>query len=299
MEPTWTIFMKDVDLGEPTSFLDHVYFGCTQECVKSAKILWQTTDKFDPRISAGAKENCRPGLQGNLMQKQYFLGPTTWKVMQRNALKDVANLRIKQLRSYTKSQLHAWMTINVKKKKMKSVGELSTVCSQIVLKCLYLACIGRPDISWSVNKLVRAVTKWTKSCDRRLHRLISYISSHKWISAVLLCRKHSTTMQTWIVSRLWFCRRPWGIKINIRRCLVYFRKSHVCAIKLDVQETDFSFTQFYRSWNHFSRCRFTHRRYSRSHSLGFGVEVFHSAPNRTDGPKTMEKPVGSCWAKHA
>ena len=49
-----------------------------------------------------------------------------------------------------------------------------------------------------------------------------------------------------------------------------FRKSHVCANKLDVQETDFSFTQFYRSSNHFSRCRFTHGRYSRSHSLGFG-----------------------------
>ena len=29
---------------------------------------------------------------------------------------------------------------------MKSVGELSHVCSQIVLKCLYLARIGRPDI---------------------------------------------------------------------------------------------------------------------------------------------------------
>ena len=43
-----------------------------------------------------------------------------------------------------------------------SVGELSTVCSQIVLKCLYLARVGRPDILWSVNKFARAVTKWTK-----------------------------------------------------------------------------------------------------------------------------------------
>ena len=56
-----------------------------------------------------------------------------------------------------------------------SVGELSTVCSQIVLKCLYLARIGRPDILWSGNKLARAVTKWTKACDKRLARLISYI----------------------------------------------------------------------------------------------------------------------------
>ena len=60
------------------------------------------------------------------------------------------------------------------------VGELSQVCSQIVLKCLNLARIGRPDILWSVNKLARPITKWTKACDKRLNRLISYISSHMW-----------------------------------------------------------------------------------------------------------------------
>ena len=62
-----------------------------------------------------------------------------------------------------------------KEEETKSVGELSNVCSQIVLKCLYLARIGRPDILWSVNKLARSITKWTKACDKRLNRLISYI----------------------------------------------------------------------------------------------------------------------------
>ena len=63
---------------------------------------------------------------------------------------------------------------------MKSVGDLSQVCFQIVLKCLYLARIGRPDILWSVNKLARSITKWTKACDKRLNRLISYIHhTHK------------------------------------------------------------------------------------------------------------------------
>ena len=61
-----------------------------------------------------------------------------------------------------------------KEEEMKSVGELSPVCSQIVLKCLYLARIGRPDFLWSVNKLARSITKWTKACDKRLNRLISY-----------------------------------------------------------------------------------------------------------------------------
>ena len=64
------------------------------------------------------------------------------------------------------------MTHHFKEEEMKSVGELSHVCSQIVLKCLYLARIGRPDILWSVNKLARSITKWTKACDKRLNRLI-------------------------------------------------------------------------------------------------------------------------------
>ena len=58
---------------------------------------------------------------------------------------------------------------------LKSVGESSKVCSQIVLKCLYLARIGRPDVLRSVKKLARSITKWTKACDKRLSRLISHI----------------------------------------------------------------------------------------------------------------------------
>ena len=78
-----------------------------------------------------------------------------------------------------------------KEEELKSVGELSKVCSQIVLKCLYLAPIGRLDILWSVNKLARSITKWTKACDKRLSRLISYIhhtSEYKQYCHVGKCR---------------------------------------------------------------------------------------------------------------
>ena len=67
------------------------------------------------------------------------------------------------------------MTINHFKDKNEYVGELSTVCSQIVLKCLHSARIDRPDVLWSVNKLAQSITKWTKACDKRLSRWISYI----------------------------------------------------------------------------------------------------------------------------
>ena len=97
-----------------------------------------------------------------------------WKVMQRNAWNDFSNWRIKQHSNSTMLQLHALMTINPKKKKW----DLSENCQRfahIFLKCLYLARIGRPDISWSVNKLARGIIKWTRACDKRSARLIAYI----------------------------------------------------------------------------------------------------------------------------
>ena len=65
-----------------------------------------------------------------------------------------------------------------KEEEMKSVGELSHVCSQIILKCLYLARIGRLDILWSVNKFARSITRWTKACDKRRKRLILIFIIH-------------------------------------------------------------------------------------------------------------------------
>ena len=80
-----------------------------------------------------------------------------------------------------------------KEEELKSVGELSHVYSQIVLKCLYLARIGRPDNLWSVNKLARSITKWTRACDKRLYRLISYI--HHTCEYKQLCYVGNTAKQ--------------------------------------------------------------------------------------------------------
>ena len=54
IDPMWNGLNKEVDLGEPTSFLEHVYFGCTQrQCQISKDIVDNYRTMFESRISAG------------------------------------------------------------------------------------------------------------------------------------------------------------------------------------------------------------------------------------------------------
>ena len=143
-------------------------------------------------------------------------GPTTWKDMLKHALRDTANWRTRKWSNFTKFRILVWMTTNSSKEELGSVGELSEVCSQIVLTCLYLARIRRPDILWSVNKLAKIDSgMWqTTSQAYFLH------SSHKRFPTMLSCGKHGTALQTGFVSRPRLCWRSWGLEINLRWSLV-------------------------------------------------------------------------------
>ena len=126
-------------------FLTMYIWVALKESFKSSKILWRTTEMCsNSGFLLEPKKNYRPEIHGNLMQKQYLLGPMTWKVTQRSAWKDIANFRIKHLNNCTKVATPCMDDHQFQKAFIESVGELSTVCSQIVLKCLYLARFGRP-----------------------------------------------------------------------------------------------------------------------------------------------------------
>ena len=57
LNPMWKKLMKLVDLGEPTSFLDHENLGCTRrECKSNESIKEEYNKMFESRISAGATE---------------------------------------------------------------------------------------------------------------------------------------------------------------------------------------------------------------------------------------------------
>ena len=170
LDPMWKVLNKEVDLGEPTSFLDHANLGCTQrQCQISKDFVDNYRTMFELRISPEEQRN------NHYLNIFVFLhGLVIWEVMQKKCVE-----RYCELANRSTQQLYKVSTPCIDdhhfKEKMKSVGELSQVCSQIVLKCLYLARIGRPDILWSVIQLARSITKWTKAYDKSLNRLISYI----------------------------------------------------------------------------------------------------------------------------
>ena len=123
----------------------------------------------------------------------------------KNALSDTSNWQTKKVEQLFKVSSPCVDDHQFKQEELETVGELSEVCSQFVLKCLYLARIGRPDTLLSVNKLARSVTKCTQACDSRLAGLISYI--HQTNDFRQCCRMGNTALQTGFVSRLKLCWR--------------------------------------------------------------------------------------------
>ena len=84
------------------------------------------------------------------------------------------NSRTKRQSNFTRSQLPAWMIITSRRwnsNQLEIVKSMLTYCLEMIrYRTNWQTCI-----LWSVNKLTRSVTKWTRACDRRLARLIAYI----------------------------------------------------------------------------------------------------------------------------
>ena len=159
LDPMW--FLKEVDSGEPTSFLVHVHLGCThRQCEIRKDIVDNYRTMFESRISAGGIEKLPYTQNLRISSWSYDMVGHAKKCVERHC--ELANKTTQQLYKVSTPCIDDH---HLKQEETQFVGELSNTCSQIVLKCLYLTRIGRHDILWSVNKLARSITKWTKTCD--------------------------------------------------------------------------------------------------------------------------------------
>ena len=55
-------------------------------------------------------------------------------------------------------------------------GQLEEHACAVLMKLLWGARLGRPDVLRAITHLATLVSKWSKACDRMLHRLMAYVS---------------------------------------------------------------------------------------------------------------------------
>ena len=178
--------------------------------------LWMQSyawTEFQRLISVVCTQRCLNREQqknyqdGKSHMRKFQRGRTTWKHMLKKAWNDIANWQVKRQSNYKRFPVLAWTITKLRKKSWKNIGELSEVCSQVVLKCMELARMGGPDIVWSVSKFARSVTKWTQACLRRLARLISYIHHTSGTDSIVMWVTRLSIVDE-LVPRLRFCWRP-------------------------------------------------------------------------------------------
>ena len=93
---------------------------------------------FESRFSAGATEKLPYSENISISSWSYDMEGHAKKCVERYC--ELANKTTQQLYKVSTPCIDDH---HFKEEDLKSVGELSKVCSQIVLKCLYLARIGR------------------------------------------------------------------------------------------------------------------------------------------------------------
>ena len=98
LDPMWKVLNKEVDLGVPTSFLDHVYLGCTQrQCQISKDIVDNTEPCSNREFPRGEQRNYH-----SLKIFVFHHGLMTWLVMQRNVWNDIVNWQTRRFKNATK-----------------------------------------------------------------------------------------------------------------------------------------------------------------------------------------------------
>ena len=125
----WKVLNKEVDLGEPTSFLDHVYLGCTQrQCHISKDIVDNYRTIFESRISAGRVEKLPFPQNLRISSWSYDMAGHAKKCVERYC--GLANKTTQQLYKVSTPCIDDH---HFKEEVMKSVGELLSYCSEMLI----------------------------------------------------------------------------------------------------------------------------------------------------------------------
>ena len=122
IHPMWKLLNKEVDLGQPTSFLDHEHLGCTQRQCEIRDIVDNYRTMLESRISAGRAEKLPYYENFRFSSWSYDTEGHAKKCVERYC--ELANKTTQQLYKVSTPCIDDH---HFKEEEMKSVGELSQV----------------------------------------------------------------------------------------------------------------------------------------------------------------------------
>ena len=170
MAPMWKTWMKNVDLDEPTSYLDHGYLRCTQrECKPHETIIEQKMKMFESRFSLGATEKL-PGWE-NPHAKTVAWSYDVEKHAQKCVERHIANWQTNKWSNDTKFQALAWMIINSSRKNSNQLE----ICQKFAHYLSYNVC------AWhELDDLT--LCGQSQACESKADFIHS---PHKWLPTIL------------------------------------------------------------------------------------------------------------------
>jgi hypothetical protein len=214
IKPMWKALMASgLDLDPPTPLCQGVYLGCSQTPVEVPQSLlsekeefWETITGTKPLVAESQQQPLKENKEATVSKPKPTTKPTPQPPPKKSGKlsKMAAVAAAPKVRAWEYYMGHAQGCVDrylefsgLKESSLKQVstpciddhlispedeqtkGLLSDQAARMVLKVLYLARIKRLDLLYSVNVLARDVTRWTVACDKRLHRLISYVNHTK------------------------------------------------------------------------------------------------------------------------
>ena len=104
-----------------------------------------------------------------------------------------------------------------KQEEGESVRELSQVCSQSVLTCLYLARIEGPGIFYVCQQTCKSSHKMDSGLRQTIGQIDFVHSSRKWLPTILSCGQHRSALSTGFIPRLRLWWRGHTMRKDMRR----------------------------------------------------------------------------------
>ena len=161
------------------SVTDQVCLGCTQRAAQVNNIIVMEKQRlFSKLISTSTNVKTEEKHPRDIAAWSYDMEGHAQNCVERNC--ELVHNTIDQLHKSFQTFLDEHQ---IQLEDLEIMGEMSEACCQIVLKYLYVARIGRPDLLWTVNYVTRSVTTWN-------HAIFDWhVSSATFITQLTTCSK--------------------------------------------------------------------------------------------------------------